>query len=75
MAPKYSEEDSGDRQIIKCFENLRTTCIRLQNSGDAPFNMMPIIGIVEQLQKTVMENDIVSTCKDSHENQLYTNMI
>ncbi|CAG9540348.1 unnamed protein product [Cercopithifilaria johnstoni] len=74
MVPKSSEEESGDQQIIKCFENLRTSCIRLRNSGDAPFNVMPIIGIVEQLKRAVMESDTVSACKSSRENQLETNM-
>ncbi|MCP9266335.1 hypothetical protein DINM_021866 [Dirofilaria immitis] len=49
MMSKSNEEESGDQQIVKCFENLRTSCIRLHNSGDAPFNVMPIIGTVEQL--------------------------
>lgn len=74
MVPKSSEEESGDKQIVKCFENLRISCIRLQNSGDAPFNVMPIIGIVEQLQKTVMESDTVSAHKFSCGNHLETNM-
>uniref|UniRef100_A0A8R1XYJ6 RRM domain-containing protein n=1 Tax=Onchocerca volvulus TaxID=6282 RepID=A0A8R1XYJ6_ONCVO len=63
MMPKSSEEESGDQQIVKCFENLRSSCIRLQNSGDAPFNVMPIIRIVEQLQKTIMEDEIASARK------------
>ncbi|KAL3981751.1 hypothetical protein ACH3XW_44340 [Acanthocheilonema viteae] len=52
MVPKSIEKESGDQQIVKCFENLRTSCIRLQNSGDAPFNMMPVIETVQQLQRT-----------------------
>uniref|UniRef100_A0A0R3RWF4 RRM domain-containing protein n=1 Tax=Elaeophora elaphi TaxID=1147741 RepID=A0A0R3RWF4_9BILA len=57
MMPKSSEEESGDQQIVKCFENLRVSSIRLQNSGDAPFNMMSIIGMIDQLRKTIMESD------------------
>lgn len=71
MIPKSSNEESGDQQIVKCFEKLRTSCIRLQNSGDAPFNVMPIIWIVEQFQKTVTESETVSS---GIENQLEINM-
>nr|CDQ00394.1 Bm10912, isoform b [Brugia malayi] len=74
MVPEPSEEESGDQQIVKCFENLRASCIRLQNSGDAPFNVMPIIRIIEQLRKAVKKSDTVLARKCSHRNYQEANM-
>ncbi|EJD75815.1 hypothetical protein LOAG_17121 [Loa loa] len=73
IVPKPNEEESGDQQIVKCFENLRTSFIRLQNSGDAPFNVMPIIKIVEELQKAVVSGT-VPRHKCSHGDHEGTNM-
>uniref|UniRef100_A0A915PGX7 RRM domain-containing protein n=1 Tax=Setaria digitata TaxID=48799 RepID=A0A915PGX7_9BILA len=52
--------DLSDEQIVKCFENLRDCCIRLLNSGHAPFNVKPVIGIVEELQEATVKNNTIS---------------